>query len=524
MTITSKNPRKAEFWPSHIPIHVLTLVAVSLAVLPVLSAQHLPLLDSAAHIARIAVLRDLIITGAGSPFYSLDTLLLPNVAFDILGIGLVNALEPETVARLFFALTLVLMLTGTLVLNRIAIGRWSVAPLVSSFLLFNLVSILGFFSYIFGLALMLWALAMRLSLERSAWVWRTIFGVCAGVLLLMCHVFAFGIYAVMVIGVGVAAMTERRIGLRRLAGYGLEQIPACLLYLAMSAHQVGAGAYKMPFWQSKMFGLAKAFTSGSFAGDMAFVLGAVSFGVLLVTATRFRLARSFWPGLAALVLLYLALPFSLNSGSYVDSRMPIAIVLLGLAGTDMQILRGVLSNVFLAVLGGSLLAKQLALTMLWASVDPQIDAIVTALRALPKNAIIMQLECHPEESDVMNVYRSRQPPLTHAAALAGLDGTRYLPNVFAIKGQQPIQVVPAYQPFYQAFQSFGASVCTRAEYVDAVRKVQNLAVAKNETQYTVHPLYLLLIRPPAPHMLDGVAMRVAAAPAWEVYAIAAGQD
>ncbi|MEO8408525.1 MAG: hypothetical protein ABI476_08860 [Oxalobacteraceae bacterium] len=521
MTITVENPRTTGFVPWQIPLYVLALVAAFLTVLPVLSVQHLPLLDSAAHIARIAVLRDLIITGGGSPFYSVDTFLLPNIAFDIVGMGLVSALEPETAGRVFFALTLVLTLTGTLVLNRVAIGRWSALPLVSSFLLFNLVSILGFFSYIFGLALMLWALAIRLHLERSAWVWRIVFGVSAGVLLLMCHVFAFGIYAVMMTGIGLAAVTERRIGLRQLAGYGLEQIPACFLYLAMSAHQVGDVAYKMHFWQSKMFGLVKAFTSGSLAGDMAFVLGAVSFGVLLVTATRFRVARPFWPGLAGLALLYLALPFSLNSGYYVDSRMPIAIGLLALAGTDMQIRRGVLSNVSLVVLSGSLLAKQLALTILWTSVDPQIDSIVTALRALPKNAIIMQLECQPEESDVRNVYRSRQPPLTHVAALASLDGTRYLPKVFAIKGQQPIQVTPAYQPFYRASQSFDSSVCTRKGYVDAISKVRNLAVAENKTRHPVHPLYLLLIRPPTFLMLENLAVRVAAGSVWEVYAIAA---
>jgi hypothetical protein len=512
------------FVPRHIPVYALTLVAAFLVILPVLCIQHLPLLDSAAHIARIAVLHDLIITGAGSPFYSLDTLLLPNMAFDIVGISLVSALEPEAAGRVFFALTLILTLTGTLVLNRVVIGRWSALPLASSFLLFNLVSILGFFSYVFGLALMLWALAIRLRLERSAWVWRTVFGVCAGVVLLMCHVFAFGIYAVMVTGVGLAAMIERRIGLRRMAGYGLEQIPACLLYLAMSANHVGSAAYKINFWQSKMFGLAKAFTSGSLAGDMAFVLGAVSLGLLLVTATRFRVARSFWPGLVALALLYLALPFSLNSGFYVDSRMPVAIALLGLAGTDIQIRRGVLSNMLLAVLGGSLLAKQLALTVLWTSIDPQIDSVVTALRALPKNAIIMQLECRPEESDIRGVYLSRQPPLTHVAALAGLDGTRFLPTVFAIKGQQPIQVTPTYQPFYRTNQSFDPSVCTREGYADAVRQIRNLTVAKNQTPHLAHPLYLLLIRPPAAHMLEGVAARVTAGSVWEVYAIAADQE
>ncbi len=73
-------------------------------------------------------------------------------------------------------------------------------------------------------------------------------------------------------------------------------------------------------------------------------------------------------------------------------------------------------------------------------------------------------------------------------------------------------------------QSFDPSVCTREGYVDAVREIRDLTVAKNQTPHLVHPLYLLLIRPPAAYMLEGVAARVTAGSVWEVYAIAAEQE
>ena len=92
---------------------------------------------------------------------------------------------------------MLLTVSGIAVLNRVAIGRWSILPLASALLLYNLVSVLGFFSYIFGLALVPWALAGRLKLEARPPVTGVLAGMFLSVLLLFCHVFDFGIYAVM---------------------------------------------------------------------------------------------------------------------------------------------------------------------------------------------------------------------------------------------------------------------------------------------------------------------------------------
>ena len=66
----------------------LLVVLAVLVVLPVVVSPHLLLLDAPAHEARLAVLRDLLITGRGSPFYDLNTFFIPNTAFDLIGLGL----------------------------------------------------------------------------------------------------------------------------------------------------------------------------------------------------------------------------------------------------------------------------------------------------------------------------------------------------------------------------------------------------------------------------------------------------
>ena len=173
------------------------------------------LLDAPAHEARIAILRDLLITGRGSPFYSIDTFFLPNVAFDVIGLALTQFVSPEVAGRIFLAITLLLTSSGVAVLNRVSTGRWSIAPLASVLVAYHLVLILGFFSYTFGLALVLWALALRIKVENLPPAAKHLIGMIASIVLLFCHVFDFAIYAVMTSGFAFTALRHRRIDISR---------------------------------------------------------------------------------------------------------------------------------------------------------------------------------------------------------------------------------------------------------------------------------------------------------------------
>jgi len=269
-----------------------------LIVLPVIMAPHLLMLDAPAHEARLVTLRDLLITGHGSPFYIFDTFFIPNIAFDLVGLGLTTFVSPEEAGRIFFILVLLLTPSGIAVLNRIATGRWNLAPLASVLLLYNLVSILGFYSFIFGLALVPWALAGRLKLEARAPVIGMMAGAGFSVLLLFCHLADFGIYAVMSAGFAVAALRQGRIGAGQALTRALEPMPAGLLCLMMSTGSGSWISYDSNFLTAKLSGILKSLTSGSMVGDIAFVIGAVSFVLLLVFHARPRLAASFIPGLA----------------------------------------------------------------------------------------------------------------------------------------------------------------------------------------------------------------------------------
>jgi hypothetical protein len=501
-------------------VWLLAVATSILVLLPVFAAHHLPLLDSPGHEARLAVLRDLLITGRGSTFYYFDSFFLPNIAFDLIGLGLVGVMDPESAGRVFFALTLLLTLWGVLVLNRVAIGRWSAAPLASSLLLYNMISIFGFFSYIFGLALVPWALAARLRLERGQPVPRFLLGAAIGAILLFCHVFVFGIYGVMSAGFAMAAWTARQINPIRAISWALESVPAFLLYVIMSHGAMGGIQYEPHYFSTKLWAIVTSVTSGSLMGDIAFIAGALIFISLVIVCSQTRVMWSFVPGLIGLLGLYFALPFELASGSYVDTRMPIPIALMGLAGLDIRMRRSTTSYVLVGLVGVSLLVKQGALADLWRSLDPLIDGMAASLDTLPVNSIVMQAECRPNSSEIMGAYRERQPAVTHLPALGSFNDTRFVSSTWAIAGQQPIQVKPAYRRYYDLYFSQPPSICTDSEYKLLLHQIEGLAKGEKRAEHL--PLYLILLRPPKPRMLSSDATLIGIGRDYELYAVQSG--
>jgi len=498
----------------------LALATGFLAILPILAAHHLPLLDAQGHESRLVVLHDLLISRKGSQFYALSGFFLPNIAFDVVGLGLVGSIGPENAGRVFFALTLLLTLSGVWVLNRIATGRWSLAPLAASLVLYNLISILGFFSYALGLALVPWALAGRLWLgqDRDRSLAQAAFGAAAGVLLLFCHVFDFGIYAVMVTGMVAAGLIQRRIGWSRAVLAAISLVPALALFLLMAREASGHAHFEGSFLAAKLFGLLKSVTCASLAGDLTFVAGAALLAALIAFWSRPRLELGFALGLAGLALLYMALPDKLATGSYVDKRMPIAFGLLLLAGLDIQVRRTRTALAIVCLIGVAVAGKQVAIAALWRSFDPVIDQMAQAFQAMPAGAVLLQAECEPEASQVMGIYRERQPSLTHVSAMAAFGDARFAAATWAIAGQHTIQVKPDYRDFYDLQESFGSSTCAEAGYRAEIEQIRTLLgarlIAGNAT-----PVYFLLIRPTTGTLASAYTKLIASAPLFALYEI-----
>jgi hypothetical protein len=495
-------------------------ISCLLVILPILTSLHLPLLDSPSHEMRISVLNDILFREVGSPYYDLDTFLLPNIGFDVVGVALVQWLTPSTIARLFFGATMLLTLSGIVVLGRVAHGRWNLPALAASLLIYNLVAILGFLSYGMGMALMFWALAARLALLGRAPSIQFLLGCLMPMVLLMCHASAFAMYAVMLAGIGIDMLARRTAKLLQVIVMGLETVPALLLFALMSTAGEGRPGYDRPFWQNKFFNAAKTLTSGSMAADAAFLLGALAVTLLLVFCCRLRVSGPLVPGVIMLSLLYFVVPSHVSGGSYVDTRIPIVIAMLLLATLDAEM------RPRLARLGAGLVVvaavgfcgKQIALTTSWWQADTTIASIETMLARVPHGAILLQAECNPDATDVRRIYASRQPPLRHVAA--GADGaSEYFAAIaFAIKGQQPIRTRAAYMPYRHLQDTIPSSVCTQAELALVIERTRAVMSQERKLNMTP-PIYLLLLEPLQPNALAGILMPINGIPRFEIYRV-----
>jgi hypothetical protein len=482
--------------------------AALLLVLPILSAQHLNVVDGPGHVARLAVLHQAL-AGEPSPFYDITSFFLPNIAFDMIGLGLAWFTDAETAARIFLALTLVLTMTGAMALNRVAIGRWSVVPVAVAFFAYNLVVVEGFFNYAFGLALVPWAIALRLKLEKAPL--GLLAGAIAGIVLLFCHLFAFGIYGAMSFGLALSAWRAGRIARPRFVLWMLEFAPALLLLVLMPHDPSSNVQYAPYFIADKLAGIFKSISSGSLTGDIAFCVGMAELAAAILLG-RARLAPPLIPGLILLVVIYLALPDELGHGSYVDKRLPIAIGVLLVAGIDAQISRTVRSAALAAIVAAALVVKQGAVSFLWHRVDPVIDSALTAMSALPAGAVIFRVECRPANT-MLAAYVSHQPAMTHLPALATLDGARFDASGWAIPGQQPIAVRPEFQRAYNLQSNISWSVCLEQPLRHIAKDIAALGHG--------HPYYLFVIRPARERSLPPEAVLVSSGHGYELYRVSA---
>ena len=294
--------------------------------------------------------------------------------------------------------------------------------------------------------------------------------------------------------------------LPRVVAMSLELVPACVVFAMMSTAGQGKTRYDVPYWQSKILNAVKTVSSGSEIGDVAFLLGAIAVGMLLVFCGRVRVARPLLPGLLFLIVAYFLMPDYMNGGWYVASRLIMPILFLAVAAVQFDvrwegIWRPRLIRALVAGICVALIVKQAALVVLWHQGGQILARVEEILSALPPGAVILQTECDPGIADIRGVYEAYQPPLRHAAALATWSNSRFAAVSWAIKGQHPIATAPDYLPYQRLQGDLGLEVCTPAQIRAAAEAARRLRAERAIAADRTDPLFLLVLRPRTPDVV-----------------------
>ena len=506
MTGAAAHPRawtgRAKAWAAQADgIFVLAAIIVGLAAIaPLLAARFPPLNDYPFHLARIAILANL-----DHPildqFYDFGSLLLPNIALDVFAWPLAGIIGAEAALRVFMILSLLLILVGVVSLHAAAFGRLSVWPLLAAPFLYNGVFRFGFLNYIFGLGLALIAAALWIRMGRAGALTpaRLAFGFAASILLILCHMSAFGVFATIAGGAEIYRTLGGALrfpGWRPLRALAIAAAPFLaaigLFWLLSPTSSVEGAAFQYAgYWAAKPLGAAFSLSTGVAWLDAVTALALAAIIAYGFATRRLRAAPALLVAAALLALAIAALPTGLLGSWYADIRLAPALAFLLIAATG---LRGEARDArWIAAAAAALaLIHAAALSGQWRALDRVTQQIVAGLARVEPGGAVFTAYTDDHAKLIADDASARalwRPPMTHMGAYAVLHAPVFVPMIWTDPKKQPLNVAPAYAEA-KALQGNNPFAARTPEALSAaIGRIEDFA---RESAAPLDPLYLFV--------------------------------
>ena len=148
-------------------IAILFVVLLAIVSIPILLNPLPPISDYINHLARMHVIATINSDPDLHRYYEIDWQVIPNLMMDLILPLFVRVMNVYLAGQAYTLLSFALIVSGTLALHRQLFGRWSVLPLIAFALLYNDIFLIGTMNYVFGIGLMLWALAAWIARHTS---------------------------------------------------------------------------------------------------------------------------------------------------------------------------------------------------------------------------------------------------------------------------------------------------------------------------------------------------------------------
>ena len=412
-----------------------------LAVLPVASVNLPPILDYPNHLARMYLIAALPDAADLVRFYRIVWTPLPDLAIDGVVPLLAHAMPVDIAMRVFLAAMLLALAGGCLALHRVAFQRWSLWPLFAFLLLYNRILLWGFLNYLAGLALMLWALAAWVAMERKPILWRLAIGTSVATAIYLAHLAAFGCYALTIVAFSLAPRTAERFGIEKL-GRALPAlvtlIPAIALFVAgpTSAASKDLG-YGNP--------LRKFDLPVSIFDNYNRIFDGATFGILLIAVVAglvrhgIKLHSRLQWSLLAILIAFVVVPSRLLSASGIDHRLPIAAAFLFVAVSDWGVIGTKWRTAATAMILALLCVRMAVIETVWLRADREYDALRPMFERIAPGASVT-IAAPVTEVQAGGV------PLYHFPTLAVIERHAFVDTMFADPRQQPLRFTDLVQP------------------------------------------------------------------------------
>ncbi|HEY6255413.1 MAG TPA: hypothetical protein VIY51_06420 [Xanthobacteraceae bacterium] len=431
-------------------VAALFCVLLAITSLPVLLHPWPPISDYINHLARMQVIATVDADPDLARFYEIDWQVIPNLMMDLIVPSLMRVMNVYLAGQVYTITSFILIASGTVALQRVLFGRWSVLPLIAFPLLYNNVFLVGTMNYVFGIGLALWALASWIWLRERSLVLRLPVSALFVVGLFFCHLFAVGVY-----GIGLLAFELHRLwtqwarartgapGAHRLlldfAITGLPFLPVLpLLMMSPTWGLRQTYTWELP---GKLEGLAyiiEVYSHGAaffFTAAIAFAIG---------WATRHRALRFHAVGVGVLaigVAAYMALPRVIFETYMADQRLPISLAFMLIACFDLNLRDRIVRRGFAVVLVVMLGIRIAEVEDMWSSLSAGTDTFRQSVQLIDRGSKVLVAYADPDGGDDLH-----DLGLVHAACFAIIERSALVTTAFTVVGKQIMHARPEYRP------------------------------------------------------------------------------
>jgi hypothetical protein len=444
---TEPMPRPAvRFRGSQIATLFIALAAI--ASIPILLYPWPPLSDYINHLARMHVIATVSSDRDLALFYQIDWQVIPNLMMDLIVPVLQRVMNVYLAGQAYTIITFVLILSGTLALNRQLYRHWSVLPLIAFPLLYNKVFLVGTMNYLFGIGLALWALTSWVALRERALALRLAVSTLFVLALFFCHLFAVGVY-----GLGLLAFELQRLlalrwreplplqgaAERRLSPW-LDFVVSGLPFLPVIPLLLMSPTWTLRWdftWElnGKLNGLL--FVIEVYSRSATFFLATIV-AIAAVFAIRHRALqfhRFGWMLLAVGGIIYLALPRVLFDTYMADQRLPIALAFMIIACAHLDLRDEFVRRGFATVLVLLVAVRAFEVQGVWRELSRGTASFRDSVRHIERGSKVLVAYADPDNGD-----NARDLWLMHAACLAIIERSALVTTAFTVLGKQVMHV------------------------------------------------------------------------------------
>ncbi|MCV3207021.1 hypothetical protein OHD62_10235 [Mesorhizobium sp. YC-39] len=417
----------------------LLLVVLVVAFLPVMIVDIPAMADYPNHLARMSILMRAG-TPEAHPYYEAAWAPYPNLAMDLIVPFVGRFIGIELASKLFYLVSQMLVVSGAMAIGAAAQGRVIISGFIASLFLYAMPFAFGFVNFEFAFGIALWAVAVWIWLADRPLPQRLATHAVFVVVLYISHLFALGLYGVVVGLYELSRWPEHIENWKR----------TVLLVAGMAAPAIIVGALALAFG-GKVGGngtewalSAKLLALVQVNGFSRYTSSAVTVVLMILTylVVKHKMVTvshaGYWIGFG-LLCLFIVMPFRVADTAFVDGRVLLALVLILPAFITIKRPQGARGLVFVALMVGVVLAN--SSVTIWAQLSCRSDyrALTTAFDDIPMGSrILTGMDGPPEDppSDLL-LY-----PMYNAAALAVVTRDALMPTLFTYPGKQPVRPRP----------------------------------------------------------------------------------